>query len=388
MTASGADVVEDVDLIIVGAGPAGSAAALAALRDRPAARVLLLDRAPIGRDKVCGDAVAPNSVHELDALGVSAVRPEELVPTVRLQSPSGVSQSTVADPPGYVIPRQVLDERLVRAAIAHGARFERVKVTSVTQDAAGVVVEGRWRAPVLIAADGSNSVVRRLVGEPANRGSALAVAIRGYAPTPVGHPFELVLRWDRQRAGGLCYAWAFPTAAGTSNVGYAMSSGAVGGGRARLEERLRALLPEFDLDGVALAGHTLPLSVSRPRPTVGRVLLVGDAASLINPLTGEGIYAALASGALAGAAAVGSSPAAVYSAGLKSRFGPQFRQMRWVYPLMDRRIVLDTAIRAASLDPRAAERLLAFGLGDGVLSLADILRIGRHARPVSSRHDN
>lgn len=370
---------QQVDLAIVGAGPAGAAAAIAALRARPHARVLLLDRAPIGRDKVCGDGIAPHAVAELEALGVQAVLPEEIVPQVRLVSPSGEANSAVTGSPGYVVPRQVFDERLLRAAIAAGAVFVEHRVTSIEQDADGVTVDGIWRAPVLIGADGSNSVVRRLVGEPANRGSALAVAIRGYAPTP-DIPQELILRWDSQRAGGLCYAWAFPTANGTSNVGYGMSSAAQGGGRAKLEERMHALLPEFDLDGIELGGHTLPLTIRRPRPAVGRVLLVGDAASLINPFTGEGIYSAIASGALAGAAAVEDpvGAGALYAKRLRRKFGRQHRQSRALYPLINYRVTLDTVIRACQHDSRMFDRLLEVGLGDSSFALADLARFGRH----------
>src|SRR3990170_4946966 len=338
----------DYDLIVVGAGPAGASAAIAALRARPSARVLLLDRAPLGRDKVCGDGIAPHAIAELDALGVRGVLPEEIVATVRLSAPGGSSVAAVTSAAGYVIPRRIFDERLARAAIDAGAEFAQSKVTAVSQVGGRVTVNGDLSAPVLIAADGSNSAVRHLVGQPSNSGSALAVALRGYAPTPAGTPRELVIRWDLQRAGGLCYAWAFPTSRGTTNVGYGMSSAAITGGRAQLVARLRELLPEYDLEGVELTGHTLPLTISRPPAAVGRVLLVGDAASLVNPFTGEGIYSAIVSGALAGTAAVESTGSAApdYRRRLAARFGVQHRQTRSLYPLINSGFVLDTVIRA------------------------------------------
>jgi geranylgeranyl reductase family protein len=385
------------DLIVVGAGPAGSAAALGALRERPGARVLLLDRAALGRDKVCGDGIAPHAVAELATLGVTATLPEESVPVVRLVSPSGADRSAATQSAGYVVPRATFDERLARAAIEAGAEFQRERVTTVMGDDAGVTVNGRFRAPAVIAADGANSVVRRLVGERPNRGAALAVAIRGYAPTPQGYPRELVLRWDIQRNGGLCYAWAFPTADGRSNVGYGMSArgveratnsagggagGAGRGGRALLLARLRALLPEFDLGGVELRGHTLPLTVFRPRAAVGRVLLAGDAASLINPFTGEGIFSAIASGALAGRTAVRepATAGARYRSDLARRFGSQHRQFSVLYPLVEFRSVLDTVIRACQRDTRNFDRLLEVGLGDARFSVADIHRFASGLR--------
>jgi flavin-dependent dehydrogenase len=220
------------------------------------------------------------------------------------------------------------------------------------------------------------------VGEPSNKGSALAVAIRGYVPSPPNAADEILLRWDSQRRGGLCYAWAFPTASGTTNVGYGMSSAAPNHSRAHLERRLRELLPEYDFDGVDLIGHTLPLTITRPRPSVGRVLLTGDAASLINPFTGEGIYSAIASGALAGAAAVTTPDDAgrIYAGQLRQRFGRQHRQTRLLYPLINYRFVLDTVIRACQADRRMFDRLLEVGLGDSAFSIGDLLRFGRYLR--------
>ena len=182
----------DYDLIVVGAGPAGSAAAIAARRARPSARVLLIDRAPLGRDKVCGDGIAPHAVAELEALGVTGVLPHEIVATVRLSAPGGDSNAAVTAEPGYVVPRATFDERLARAAIGAGAEFAQHKVTNVRQGPDAVEVDGTWRAPLLIAADGSNSIVRRRAGQRANIGDAMAVAIRGYVPTPARARDELV----------------------------------------------------------------------------------------------------------------------------------------------------------------------------------------------------
>ncbi len=371
---------------MVGAGPAGSAAAIAALRARPEARVLILDRAPMGRDKVCGDGIAPHAVAELAALGVQAVQASEHVATVRLVAPSGGDAEAITTDPGYVVPRATFDERLLRAAVEAGAEFRVERVTALKQSETEVTVNDSLTAAIVIGADGSNSIVRRLIGQPANHGRSLAVAIRGYAPTPPGQPNELILKWDAQRAGGLCYAWAFPTDHGTTNVGYGMSSAAPQHSRAYLERRLGELLPEFDLTRVELTGHTLPLTVKRPKPAVGRVLLTGDAASLINPFTGEGIYSAIASGALAGAAAVSADTSAapdaaarLYTRQLAARFRRQHRQTTALYRIIDFPVVLNTVIRAAQRDRRMFDRLIDVGLGDAAFTLGDLARFGRYA---------
>jgi len=377
----------DYDVVIVGAGPAGSAAAISALRARPSARVVLLDRSPLGRDKVCGDGITSHAVAELQALGVCGVLPEEKVAALRFTAPGGASAAAVTCAPLHVVPRSTFDERLARAAIDAGAEFVREKVTTVARLDGAVAVNGTRRASVVIAADGSNSVVRRLIGLPPNRGSALAVAVRGYAPTPPGAPDELLIRWDRQPAGGLCYAWAFPTSRGTTNVGYGMSTAAVTGGRAQLVERMRALLPEYAIDGLTVTGHTLPLAIWRPPAALGRVLLVGDAASLINPFTGEGIYSAIVSGAMAGAAAMDSpsEAGALYRQRLARRFAAQHRQMRLLYPLINSGFVLNAVIRTCQRDRRMFDRLVEVSLGERTFSLGDVARFSRHAMPPTPR---
>jgi flavin-dependent dehydrogenase len=144
---------------------------------------------------------------------------------------------------------------------------------------------------------------------------------------------------------------------------------------------MRELLPDYDFDGVVFTGHTLPLTVSRPSPAVGRVLLVGDAASLINPFTGEGIYAAIASGVLAGTAALGApdAPGPTYARALAARFHSQHRQTAALYRIIDSPAVLNMVIRAAGRDSRLFDRLIDVGLGDSVFTLGDLARFGRYA---------
>jgi geranylgeranyl reductase family protein len=368
---------EVFDLIVVGVvgvGPGGSAAALGALRARPTARVLILDRAPLGRDKVCGDAVGPDAVAELADLGLTdLLRPEERVSRFRLAAASGADMVGLTPMPGYIVPRAEFDFRLVTAAVAAGAIIRQHTVRETHQHTDRVIVDGRYSAPVLIGADGANSTVRRATGQPPNRGRHLAVAIRGYAPTPDGFD-ELYVHWDPVPGDGLGYAWAFPTVHATVNVGYGTAAPATS--KAQLVNRAVELLPGFAIESTRMTGHLLPLSTGMPRPAVGRMLLVGDAASLVNPLTGEGIFYALASGALAGRAAVAADADAggTYTRALRVRFGRQRRQLRVLSRLIDRPGAVEAFVRACGRDDRVFRQLLSVGLGEGTLGVADLAR--------------
>ncbi len=121
------------DLVVVGAGPAGSTTALAALHADPSLRVLLLDRADFPRDKSCGDGIAPHCFAALASIGVTGVE-DGWTPLTELELARG-EQSVAATMarPVYVIPREVFDARLVERAVERGAVFRRQRVTDVDQ---------------------------------------------------------------------------------------------------------------------------------------------------------------------------------------------------------------------------------------------------------------
>ncbi|WNV87004.1 geranylgeranyl reductase family protein [Umezawaea sp. Da 62-37] len=354
------------DLVVVGAGPAGSTAAIAALRADPAARVLLLDAVDFPRDKVCGDGVAPHALDVLADLGVDTaalVAGTLPVTALRMVSPGGVVAARTFARQAAVVPRLLLDERLVRAAVAAGAVLRRRRVRTVVAADDEVLVDGDIRARVVIGADGAESVVRRQCGARPARPGTVAVALRGYAPADPWPAGEQLLTMTG--AHWPAYAWAFPVGDGTANVGYGQLVDGTPPTRARMTERLHDLLP--DLGPLRLRGHRLPLSTGRPEVGHGRVLLTGDAASLINPLTGEGIYYAVLSGSLAGAAALTPEPARAYRRALRRRLGGHLRHTDLLARLTRRPWPLDIATAAASADQDAFDRFVDIGLGSGTL---------------------
>jgi geranylgeranyl reductase family protein len=371
------------DLVVVGAGPAGATAALAALRSEPGARVLLLDRADFPRDKSCGDGIAPHAVDVLDALGAGDVV-AGWTPVRALELSRGRrAVSGRMRRPVWVIPRETFDARLVAHAVAAGATLRRHRVRELRRKADTYVVDETIRARVVVGADGAHSVTRTHLAAPPGR---RALAIRGYAPTSPELRGRQVIRYGERRQPS--YAWSFDRGDGLANVGYGEL---VGTGepptRELLLDQLERLFPGTVDGGTRWRGHHLPLSGWRwgaDQPD-GALLLVGDAAGLVNPMTGEGIYYAVATGSLAGRAAVRAmadgDPAAAGALHRRSvrRLLDRHLHHTWTAARLSRSpTVVGAGITAAARDRRAFDALVELGLGDGRITprLAAGLAVG------------
>ncbi len=362
------------DLVVVGAGPAGSSAAMAALAQRPEARVLMLDRASIGRDKSCGDGIAPHALDIVGALGgptTFAHHPE--ISTLELVN-GEVGVVRRMRRPALVVPRATFDAALATAALERGAQFSRCRVRTVTSHADGVVLNGDIEARMVIAADGAHSTVRRVSVGPAVARGKVAMALRGYAPTSAGRAGRQVIRFGQTRQPS--YAWSFDRGDGWANIGYGE---VVHSGRPRtplrkplMIEQIEEMLPGSTAGAGQWLGHHLPLSAPYFTHPSGSILYVGDAASLINPLTGEGIYYSVATGAIAGVCAVAprreSTPAGAYARSVRRLLGPHLATTATLSRAVRVPGVLDVGLRAASADRRAFDDLVEIGLGRGTVT--------------------
>jgi geranylgeranyl reductase family protein len=300
------------DIAVIGAGPAGAAAAIQAARR--GASVVVFEKAERGRDKVCGDGLTPRAVavlerleidmdgsHRIDGLRMIAGRTRRELPWP--------SDGRFPDH-GAVWPRRELDRRLVDAAAAAGAEilFETEAVPVLDDNRViGVDAAGRrWDAGLVVVATGAPGPVARLLGAERVREEPYGLAIRTYARTPrhADRYIEacLTLR-DSTGAWIPGYGWMFPAGDGTVNIGVGALSTMKGFKKLNLNNLLasyRALVAdEWELgpDLERARAWRLPMSTHR-RHGPGWVA-VGDAAGLINPMNGEGIDYGLESGVLA-----------------------------------------------------------------------------------------
>lgn len=355
--------IDRYDVLIVGAGPAGSAAALSALAARPGARVAIVDRAAFPRDKVCGDGLTPAAVCVLEQLEVAEILTTRTqVRRWQVSGPGSHQFTASLARPAYVLPRRVLDAHLVAAAIARGVELIQARVTDINLDGAQVTVNGRWRAPSLVAADGANSVVRTHLGVPRHPARHTGVALRGYATVAPGEGL-LDVRFVPGRLWP-AYAWLFTAGDGRANVGVGTFDATTRTSRDELSGMLTDLFPDVDLESVM--GHRLPLSSGGAQLTIGPVLLAGDAAGLIDPLTGEGVHTALLSGLLAGAASVTDpeTAPAVYHGMIGASLGRRLRHLRIAARTTRQPRTLEAVVAAAAHHPHVARSATAFALDD------------------------
>ena len=322
--------MRDVDLLVVGAGPAGIAAALTA--HRAGATVRCVDRAGFPRDKTCGDGLTAGALRLLEDLGVAVpgLATTQPVDSVVLVGPDGRRVTLPLPTDGHhavVTTRADLDAALVAHARADGVEVrEGEAVEAITVERAGVsVTHGghTTRARSVVAADGHYSTVRRLVAPDDGAGLGSFHAFRQYFRNVDERRLWVLFEPDLLPG----YAWVFPLPGGRANVGFGVErdDATHGKGLAALwrdllaRPSLRAILgPDAEPEDRHRA-WPIPADFAPGRTTAGPILFVGDAAGVVDPMTGEGIAQALESGVLAGRAVAEGGPTAAIAARYRQR---------------------------------------------------------------------
>jgi geranylgeranyl reductase family protein len=304
--------VNAADIVVIGAGPAGSAAAIQAARQ--GAKVVVFDKAPHGRDKVCGDGLTPRAVgalnelkidltdaHHIDGLRMIANRTErELLWPTTSRFPSY----------GAVWPRRRLDAALADAAVDAGAEIRwETEATPLLESGRVIGVRAGSESitsDLVVVAAGAPGAVARTIGATRVPGEPYGLAIRTYVESPRHLDRHLEACLTLRDANGNAvpgYGWMFPAGDGTVNIGVGALSTMKGFKGLNLNSLLDIyydlVRESWDLGPYLERPRAwrLPMSVDR-RHGPGWVA-IGDAAGLVNPMNGEGIDYGLESGMLA-----------------------------------------------------------------------------------------
>ena len=300
------------DVAIIGGGPGGSATAIAAAR--AGLRVLLCEKAPYGRDKVCGDGLTPRAIAALNELHIDHSIAHRID---GLRMIAGKKQRELAWPTtdrfpnhGGVWPRHRFDNHLLDVAIAAGAevRFESEALPLIEDGRAVGVVVGteEIRASLVVLASGAQGAAAKMLGAVRDPNETFGLAIRAYVPSPrhaERHLEACLSLRDEHGTPVPGYGWMFPAGDGTVNIGVGALSTMKGFKKLNLNtllDQYRSLVKESWSLGEYIdkpRAWRLPMSCVR-RHGPGWVA-IGDAAGFVNPMNGEGIDYALESGMLA-----------------------------------------------------------------------------------------
>ncbi|MCY3750966.1 MAG: NAD(P)/FAD-dependent oxidoreductase [Gammaproteobacteria bacterium] len=311
------------DMAVIGAGPAGSVCAYSALATSEQVSVALIDRDNFPRDKACGDAVRNDAVSVLSELNLGAIFNDRTEvrdlratypPKYRyLQKLFEWNENTY-----YIIERKVFDHYLYEAAINRGARdFTGYRLINakfdelgkfwnlILRQKSGAITEMRCRT--LVGADGAGSRVRRTAGLERNEDDHTSLALRAYAKAD--GLTEGIMRIDYLENLIPGYGWTFPLLDGKVNIGVVINKRDFKRNESRLETYLDEYVRYLQSEGVTIKNlddvktHPLPLgSQSPPLVPKHRVALIGDAAAMIDPFSGEGIHYGIWAGHTLGSA--------------------------------------------------------------------------------------
>jgi geranylgeranyl reductase family protein len=358
------------DVIVIGAGPAGSASAYYLAQHGISA--LLLDKAQFPRDKTCGDGLTPRALAVLDDMGLLKEIEQLGYKNTGMQviTPSGqaiqlgIRTSDPRYPYMLVVPRLLLDDRLRQAAVEAGADFRGgCEVLSIEQNPQDIVVHAQqagqavqYRARLLIIATGANIKLLRTIGIIKHTPPVM-LAARAYYQNLPQNSGQISVSFRNIPLPG--YGWIFPNSPTSANIG----AGIMPSRRTRKvtgQQAFRQLLASPEIQAYLqtaqqsgpIKGFPLRTDFDRAPSFAPNILLVGEAVGLTNPLTGEGIDYALESGRIAAEHASQMIRQGEYGIPALQRYN---RELRAKFQTM---FVLSNRLRGLYLNPLLLNRVM------------------------------
>jgi len=427
-----ADVLT-TDVLIVGGGPAGASAAIS-LRQNSSFDVTLVDKAEFPRDKACGDGLSPGIVHLARELGVETLFENyPLCDSYTIVGPDSttvsgtigavVSATGTTAPGGYVIPREIFDAALLARSEECGAKvLTGHSFKSLLQDDEGVTTtvaasqkdELLIRSRVVLGTDGANSRVRSALGVPATPKKRTGIAMRAYAEFAPHSKHDMNRLWIVFHRDLLpAYAWLFPfanshTAGNNDSEGVAQMAN-IGVGclvkdretsRAWFLQQLENFARQLEQHGIYFSSissektYLLPHGGKLPKLAHNRTALIGDAAFMINPLSGEGIYYGMSAGHMLAHIFFAENTYSSHNeqAALKKwedsvrqRFAKHLRHNYIGHRLMRHPKWANTLTQTIAADPKVADKAIDLMLKEGTLNFASFARVLRKLFRTSNK---
>jgi len=318
------NITKKYDVLIVGAGPAGSNAAISYKKLNPSLRVGLIDKATFPRDKSCGDAIGPGVISALKRFNNEHILENEpQVVSTTLYGPDNIGiQNYIPEVKNkedsivYVIPRIDLDNRILNLAkdldvdVTEGlsfVSFEEDTNKNILVKFKNKDEEFLFLTKLLVGADGANSRIRKQLNLKQNSDWHKAIAIRAYIDSPnyIEIFNERTLMFEINVSAEKGYAWAFPSKGNLLNIGIGVPVSIFKKDKLNINQLLKDFIAQLESRGVVVENirkqksYMLPFASSRPKLKKNiNIALIGDASSMINPISGEGIFYGMEAGYL------------------------------------------------------------------------------------------
>ena len=398
------------DVVIIGAGPSGSNAAISYKKLNPDLKIALVDKAIFPRDKSCGDAFGPGVISALKRFGNEHILEDEPeVVSTTLFGPKNIGiQNYIPEVKNkedsivYVIPRLDLDNRILNLAKEEEVEtFEGYRFSKFfnNEESVSVEIENEAKekyileAKLLVGADGANSRVRKSLNLKQNSDWNKAIAIRAYIDSPNYLEIfkERTLMFEINVSAIKGYAWAFPSKGNLLNIGIGVPLSVFKKEKMDIKNLLDEFVKTLESRGVIVENlrmeksFMLPFASSRPKLAHNRVALIGDAGSMINPMSGEGIFYGMEAGFLLAnethqlineSASMLNTGITKYEKVFNKRFGKHFLSCslaRLVFqsPFMTKRL-----LNIASLDQHTIDFVVELLFDEANLTIKEILLLG------------